>query len=204
MKRPALKHTVTGKYARNAEIEDIEFLLECTRDWPNGKWSYSMCESVVKTSIGQNLEVAYLNRLDGTKEIDRLCGIFCKADGTKLAFHIWSLYVQPEGVPDSSQTFAMAVHPTYRGQGFHTEFVHLLDWMTLNGITEESHYEAIDHALSGAVPHSGTKKNAIVGVKRNNGRTSFDKTRYIEQRNNIATAFGEFDADLYEDIEIEI
>jgi len=204
MKRPALKHTVTGNYARNVEVEDIEFLLECTRDWPNGKWSYSMCEDVVKTSIGENLEVAYLNRLDGTKDINRLCGIFCKADGTKLGFTIWSLYTQAEGLPTSSQTFATAIHPTYRGQGFLTKFTHLLDWMTLKGVTEDSYYEAVDHAISGAIPHIASKKDAVVGIKKNNGAAPLDKTKYTEPRSNTAAAFGTFDETLYENIEIEI
>jgi hypothetical protein len=148
-----LLNTQTGNYTRPAKIDDIEFILSCCLDWPNGRWSYKMAESYVKNSISNNMG----NPLDGSEPINKLCVIFCNSSNERMGFVVFSFYKQPEGIPSSSQAFAAAMHKDYRGKGFYNEFVRLIEWQGETTDREELHIEAIHNSTSEAIKHKAEK-----------------------------------------------
>lgn len=175
-------NTQTGNYTRPAKIDDIEFILSCCLDWPNGRWSYKMAESYVKNSISNNMG----NPLDGSESVNKLCVIFCNSSNERMGFVVFSFYKKPEGTPSSSQGFVTAMHKDYRGKGFYNEFVRLIQWQGETTDREELHIEAIHNSTSEAIKHKAEK----LGYTKKGDITSSEtlpKTWYTASKSSIQT-----------------
>lgn len=186
-----------GNYTRAVNENDLNFILACTRDWPNGRWSRPHAKNIIENSIDWN----YDNPLDGTKSIIKLVVIFCLSDDTPVGFTSYSYYYRAEdGADSTSQTHYTAMHPDYRGQGKMSEFFEILTWSLLELSDVNLYaYQSIENSPSSeiwnykAASRGSNKKPTKFGNLAPNPKTPIEETRDIIDRGKRGHTPGRFE-----------
>lgn len=157
-----VRNKTTGNYTRQATLDDIMFLLECTQDWPNGAWSYAMAEGRIKTSLSNNYNVKFDSSFTPW---NKLCIIFCDSTDTKLGFAITSFRSSsPDVETHSTSVDVAAMHPDYRGQGLYSQFMDHLIWgfLTMTDAVE-SNSSLLQTPVSFPAESRALRRGAISG-----------------------------------------
>lgn len=186
MNEVRLIDTQTGNYTRPVKDSDLDFITQCTRDWPNGGWSRPHARNVIENSIDNN----YDNPLDGTMPITKLVVVFCLSDDTPVGFTSYTYHLRTgEGEASTAQTHYAAMLPSYRGQGLFSEFTELMTWSLLEFSDVETYvYSSIENSASSEIWNAkalarGSEKHQTksTGLARN------PKTNIVETRAIIDT-----------------
>lgn len=161
-----------GDYLRMAEETDVRFIFDCTRDWPNGAWSYDVCSKLVSSSLTNAVDLP-----DGSAQVPTATVIYC-LDGdeeTRVGFCNFA-YLNP-GPASGVDFISLAVHPDLRGeslyrsdQGRYYDFERILGYY-------------VNQYLRAAGARFGVIDTATSIERRSNSRRA--KTQGIQKREGM-------------------